>query len=39
VSPRKKGNPGRSCMDAHEAFILDLIDERRDITAHSYDYR
>ena len=32
VSPRKKGNPGRSCLDAHEAFILGLIDERADIT-------
>jgi len=32
VTPGKKGNPGRSCLDAHEAFILRLIEERRDIT-------
>ena len=32
VTPGKKGNPGRSCLDAHEAFILGLIEERSDIT-------
>lgn len=32
VAPGKKGNPGRSCLDAHEAFLLDLIEERADIT-------
>lgn len=32
VTPGKKGNPGRSCLDVHEAFILGLIEERSDIT-------
>jgi len=32
VTPGKKGNPGRSCLDAHEAFLLGLIEERADIT-------
>lgn len=32
VTPGKRGNTGRSCLDAHEAFILGLIEARRDIT-------
>lgn len=32
VKPRKLGKPGVSRLDAHEAFILRLIEERKDIT-------
>ena len=32
VTPGKRGNLGRSCLDEHEAFILDLIEARRDLT-------
>lgn len=32
VTPGKKGNPGRASLDAHEAFILGLIEQRADIT-------
>ena len=31
-TPGKKGNPGRSCLDVHETFLLGLINERADIT-------
>jgi len=32
VSPRRQGHPGGSKLDPHEAFILALIEERKDIT-------
>jgi len=32
VKPRKPGKPSRSKLDAHEAFIVGLIDENKDIT-------
>lgn len=32
VTPGKRSNTGRSCLDEHEALILDLIEARRDIT-------
>jgi len=30
--PRKLGQPSRSKLDAHEAFILELVGARKDIT-------
>ena len=32
VEPDRQGKPGGSVLDAHEAFILGLIDETTDIT-------
>jgi transposase len=32
VHPRKQGQPSRSKLDAHEAFILKLVAEQKDIT-------
>jgi len=32
VRPRRQGHPGRSKLDPHEAFILALIEETKDIT-------
>ena len=32
IAARKQGQPGGSKLDAHEAFILALIEERADIT-------
>jgi transposase len=32
VSAQKQGQPPRSKLDAHEAFILDLVAENKDIT-------
>ncbi|XWN32702.1 MAG: IS630 family transposase [Devosia sp.] len=32
VRPRRQGHPGHSKLDPHEAFILALIEERKDIT-------
>jgi transposase len=32
LSPRPQGRRRASCLDAHEAFIVDMIDERKDIT-------
>ena len=32
VAARKQGQPGGSKLDAHEAFILALVEERPDIS-------
>ena len=34
VAARKQGQPGGSKLDAHEAFILDLVGETPDIALH-----
>jgi transposase len=34
MRPGRQGNPGRSKLDAHEGFILGLIEERKDIALH-----
>jgi transposase len=34
MHPGRQGNPGRSKLDAHEGFILGLIEERKDIALH-----
>lgn len=32
TAPGKQGNPGGSRLDAHEAFIVDMIEAEKDIT-------
>ena len=32
VQPRRQGNQGGSQLDAHEAFLLDLVEETVDVT-------
>jgi len=34
IAPGRQGKPRRSKLDAHEAFILELVGERRDIALH-----
>ena len=34
IEPGRQGKPAGSKLDAHEAFILDLVDEQKDIALH-----
>ncbi len=34
LEPGRQGKPKRSKLDSHEAFILELIEERKDIALH-----
>jgi transposase len=34
LEPGRQGKPARSKLDAHEAFILDLVDGQKDIALH-----
>lgn len=38
VHPCKQGQPSRSKLDAHEAFILTLVAEQKDITLERDDF-